>query len=230
MKLRQNRLNLNFTYDPTKEINGAISQDGPNVFNSVYEANFSGDPSAVGRNLRGVGTLPVLDCDTRTRSGNGFVFAAVDNPSRAFRLTGRVSCPTGYESNLYPDVKDCIDRNAELFKPIAQDGGARIGPNDPSPARERVPLTFALKQAIRCDFQLTLKRAGKAAPRGGFTSAIDAPWAVRARSAATKPSSWIAAAGLASLAVTNMGSRRQVNPLRPRPAGRGYFTAAVGSR
>lgn len=169
MKLRQNRLNLNFTYDPTKEINGAISQDGPNVLNSVYEANFAGDPRAVGRNLRGVGTLPVLDCDTRTRSGIGFVFAAADNPSRAFRLTGRVSCPTGYESNLYPDVKDCSDRNEELFKPIAQDGGARIGPNDPSPARERVPLTFALKQAIRCDFQLTQKRAGKAAPRGGFT-------------------------------------------------------------
>ena len=68
--------------------------------------------------------------------------------------------------NLSPDVKACIDRNAELFKTIAPDAGALIGPNDTSPARERVPLTFALEQTIRCDFQLTLKRSGKAARRG----------------------------------------------------------------
>jgi hypothetical protein len=42
-------------------------------------------------------------------------------------------------------VKACIDRNAELFKPIAPDAGALIGPNDTSPARESVPLTFALE-------------------------------------------------------------------------------------
>ena len=69
MKLRQNRLNLNFTYDQTKEINGAIAQDGPNVFNSVYATNFAGAPGAFGRNLRGVGALPALDRDTRARTG-----------------------------------------------------------------------------------------------------------------------------------------------------------------
>jgi len=68
--------------------------------------------------------------------------------------------------NLSPDVKACIDRNAELFKPIAPDAGALIGPNDTSPARERVPLTCVLKQPIGDNFRLTLKMAGKAARRG----------------------------------------------------------------
>jgi hypothetical protein len=73
-ELLQNRLSLNFTYDQTKEINGAISHDGTNVFNSVCDADFAGAPSAVGRNLRGVGTRPVLDREIRIRSVNGFEF------------------------------------------------------------------------------------------------------------------------------------------------------------
>lgn len=77
MEVVQNRLNLNFTCHRTKAIHGAISHDGPNCFHSLYAAKVAADQSAVGRNLRGAGSLPVQDRDIRTRSGNGFEFEAV---------------------------------------------------------------------------------------------------------------------------------------------------------
>ncbi|WP_414660201.1 TonB-dependent receptor plug domain-containing protein [Horticoccus sp. 23ND18S-11] len=140
MELFQNRLNLNFTYYETKEINGAISQDGPNFFNTLYNANIVGDQSAVGRNIRGAGTLPVQYRDIRTRSGDGFEFEVVYNPSRAFRLTGSVSFPKVYESNLYPDVKAYIDKNAGLFKQIAADTGVLIDANNVASVDLSIPI------------------------------------------------------------------------------------------
>lgn len=137
MELRQNRLNLNFAYDQTEEINGAISQDGPNFFNRHEDTNIGGVQSAVGRNIRGAGVLLVPDRDIRPRSGHGFEFEVVDNPSRAFRLSGRVSCPEVDEANISFDLKACSDENAELFKPLAQDAGVLIDPNDTSPACRR---------------------------------------------------------------------------------------------
>jgi outer membrane receptor protein involved in Fe transport len=140
MELLQNRLNLNFTYYRTKEINGAISQDGPSFFNSLYDANAVGDQSAVGRNIRGAGALPVQYRDIRTRSGNGWEFEVVYNPSRAFRLTGSIAFPKVYESNLYPDVKAYIDKNAELFKQIARDAGVLIDGNNFATVDLSIPI------------------------------------------------------------------------------------------
>jgi hypothetical protein len=69
------------------------------------------------------GALPVQYRDIRTRSGRGFEVECVANLSKAFRLTGSVSFPKVYESNLNPDVKAYIDKNADLFKQIARDAG-----------------------------------------------------------------------------------------------------------
>lgn len=140
MELLQNRLNLNFTYYQTKEINGALSQDGPSFFNSLYDANVIGDQSSTGRNIRGAGALPVQYRDIRTRSGSGFEFEIVYNPTKAFRLTGSVSFPKVYESNLYPDVKAYIDKNLGLFKQIAQDAGVLIDSNNVASVDLSIPI------------------------------------------------------------------------------------------
>lgn len=140
MEFFQNRLNLNFTYYRTKEINGAISQDGPNFFNTLYDSNVVGDQSAVGRNIRGAGTLPVQYRDIRTRSGNGYEVEVVYNPNRAFRLTGSVSFPKVYESNLYPDVTAYIDKNMNLFKQIARDAGVIIDANNVASVDTTIPI------------------------------------------------------------------------------------------
>ncbi len=140
MELFQNRLNLNFTYYQTSEINGAISQDGPNFFTTLYQANVVGDQSSVGRNIRGAGDLPVQYRDIRTRSGNGFEVEVVYNPSRAFRLTGSVSFPKVYESNLYPDVSAYIDKNMPLFQQIAKDAGVLIDANNVASVDLSIPI------------------------------------------------------------------------------------------
>ena len=140
MELFQNKLNLNFTYYKTNEINGAISQDGPNFFTTLYQANIAGDLSAVGRNIRGAGDLPNQYRDIRTRSGDGFEIEVVYNPSRAFRLTGSLSFPKVYESNLYPDVKAYIDKNAALFKQIANDAGVLVDAGNVASVDLSIPI------------------------------------------------------------------------------------------
>ena len=140
MELLQNRLNLNFTYYETREVNGIIGTDGPNFFNTLYDANVAGDLSAVGRNIRGAGALPVQYRDIRTRSGRGFEVEFVANLSKAFRLTGSVSFPKVYESNLNPDVKAYIDRNADLFKQIARDAGVLIDANNVASVDTSIPV------------------------------------------------------------------------------------------
>jgi hypothetical protein len=140
MELFQNKLNLNFTYYQNSEINGAISQDGPNFFTTLYQANAVGDQSAVGRNIRGAGDLPAQYRDIRTRSGNGFEIEVVYNPSRAFRLTGSLSFPKVYESNLYPDVTAYIDKNMPLFKQIANDAGVLIDTNNLASVDLSIPI------------------------------------------------------------------------------------------
>ena len=142
MELFQNKLNLNFTYYQTSEINGAISQDGPNFFTTLYQANVVGDQSAVGRNIRGAGDLPAQYRDIRTRSGSGFEIEVVYNPSRAFRLTGSLSFPKVFESNLYPDVTAYIDKNMPLFKQIANDAGVLIDASNQATVDLSIPINM----------------------------------------------------------------------------------------
>jgi hypothetical protein len=140
MELLQNRLNLNFTYYQTKELNSIIGTDGPNYFTTLYQANVVGDQSSTGRNIRGAGDLPVQYRDIRTRSGNGFEFEIVYNPTKALRLTGSVSFPKVFESNLNPDVKAYIDKNMDLFKQIAKDAGVVIDANNAASVDLTIPV------------------------------------------------------------------------------------------
>ncbi len=140
MELLQNRLILGFTYYTNKEINGAIGTDGPNYFTTLYQANVVGDQSATGRNIRGAGDLPVQYRDIRTRSGNGFEFEVTANLSKALRLTGSLSLPKVYESNLNPDVKAYIDKNMPLFKQIANDAGVLVDANNVATVDTSIPI------------------------------------------------------------------------------------------
>ena len=140
MELFDNRLNLNFTYYTTEEVNNTIPQDGPGFFNSLYDANVVGDTSATGRNIRGMGRLPNQYRDTRTRSGDGYELEVTFNPSRAFRLTGNLGLPRLYEADAYPDVRDYIDKNAAIFRQIANDAGVIIGPDNIARVNESIPI------------------------------------------------------------------------------------------
>jgi len=140
MELFENKLNLNFVYYTTDEVNNTIPQDGPGFFNTLYDANVVGDRSSTGRNIRGLGRLPNQYRDTRTRSGSGYEFEVTFNPTRAVRLTGNVGFPRLYEANAYPDVRAYIDTNADVFRQIANDAGVIIGADNVARVDDRIPL------------------------------------------------------------------------------------------
>ena len=140
LELFENRLNLNFIYYTTEEVNNTIPQDGPGFFNTLYDANVVGDRSSTGRNIRGQGRLPNQYRDTRTRSGDGFELEVTFNPTRGFRLTGNIGLPRLYEANAYPDVRAYIDRNGALFKQIANDAGVLIGADNVARVDESIPI------------------------------------------------------------------------------------------
>jgi hypothetical protein len=149
MEVVQNRLNLNFACYRKKEINGAISHDGPNCFLSLYAANVAGDQSAVGRNLRGAGSLPVQYRDIRTRSGRGLEWEAVYNPSRAFRLTDSIRFPQGVCFEPRPRGEASTDKKAELCKQIARDAGVRIDASDTASVDRSIPINQRPPDATR---------------------------------------------------------------------------------
>ncbi len=140
MELFENKLNLNFIYYTTEEINNTIPQDGPAFFNTLYDANVVGDTSTTGRNIRGIGRLPNQYRDTRTRTGDGYEIEVTFNPTRAFRLTGNIGFPKLYESDANPDVRAYIDKNADLFKQIATDAGVVIDANNFARVDETIPI------------------------------------------------------------------------------------------
>lgn len=140
MELFENKLNLNFIYYRMEEVNNTIPQDGPGFFNTLYDANVVGDRSSTGRNIRGIGRLPNQYRDTRTRSGDGYEVEITFNPSRALRLTGNLGVPRLYETDAYPDVRAYIDRNAELFRQIANDAGVLIGTDNIARVDESIPI------------------------------------------------------------------------------------------
>ncbi len=140
MELFENKLNLNFVYYQTEEVNNTIPQDGPAFFNTLYDANIVGDRSGTGRNIRGMGRLPNQYRDTRTRSGSGYEIEVTFNPTRALRLTGNVGFPRLFEQGAYPDVRDYIDKNGAIFKQIANDAGVIIGADNIARVDDSIPV------------------------------------------------------------------------------------------
>jgi hypothetical protein len=140
MELFGNRLNLNFVYYTTEEVNNTIPQDGPGFFNTLYDANVVGDTSTTGRNIRGMGRLPNQYRDTRLRSGEGYEVEVTFNPTRALRLTGNVGFPRLFEANAYPDVRAYIDQNGPIFRQIANDAGVLIGSDNVARVDESIPI------------------------------------------------------------------------------------------
>jgi hypothetical protein len=87
-----------------------------------------------------MGRLPNQYRDTRTRSGEGYEIEVTFNPTRAWRVTGNLGLPRLYEANAYPDVRDYIDKNAAVFRQIANDAGVIIGSDNVARVNETIPI------------------------------------------------------------------------------------------
>ncbi|HUR57599.1 MAG TPA: TonB-dependent receptor plug domain-containing protein [Opitutaceae bacterium] len=139
VELMERRLNLNFTYYQTEEINADTGGDGPSFFNDLFDANIVGDQTSGGRNIRGMGRLPVQYRDSRTRSADGFEVELAYNPTKALRLTANVAFPKVYESELNPDVKAYIDTNGTVFRQIANDAGVNVSATNVASVNTTIP-------------------------------------------------------------------------------------------
>jgi outer membrane receptor protein involved in Fe transport len=140
MELIKNRLNLNVVYYTAKEVNGNAGGDGPGDFNDLYDANIVGDQSSAGRNIRGMGALPKQWRDTRSVSNDGWELEVAYNPTKALRLTANLAFPKVYESDLYPDTRAYITRNAAVFRQIANDAGVIIDANNLARVDTSIPI------------------------------------------------------------------------------------------
>jgi outer membrane receptor protein involved in Fe transport len=140
MELIKNTLNLNFIYYTAKEVNGNAGSDGPAEFNELYDSNIVGDQSSAGRNIRGMGALPKQWRDTHSVSNDGYEVEVSYNPIKALRLTANVAFPKVYESDLYPDTRAYIAKNAAVFRQIANDAGVIIDGNNIARIDPAIPI------------------------------------------------------------------------------------------
>jgi outer membrane receptor for ferric coprogen and ferric-rhodotorulic acid len=118
----QRKLDLNFTYYSSEEINNPQSVSGF-PYNTLLQATPVGTTQDL--NKRGV-PLFISGTDLQDRHARGYEFEVSANLFKGLRLTGSVTLPEVYASNAYQLTRAYIARNADNFKLIAQDAGAKI--------------------------------------------------------------------------------------------------------
>lgn len=138
MELFKRRLDLNFIYYETEEIN-TIDGFQPNFFNRLINANAGGDQSSTGINIQGIAALPLVVRDSRSRNAQGFEVEVAYYPSKAIRLTGNYSKPKTGSSNRYPDFLGYLAANSVAFKRIAEDAGALIDASNVASVDQSIP-------------------------------------------------------------------------------------------
>ncbi len=168
MELFQRRLDLNFTYYESEEIN-AIDGTQFDVFNVLINANARGDQSDTGINIQGVPTLPVVYRDSLSRRSQGFEIEVAYNPTKALRLTANYSKPKVGNSNRFPDYLAYITANSAAFKQIALDAGALVDASNVAtvdqsiPVNDRSPDVQAAVNAYNTIFQFQNTWTGRGA-------------------------------------------------------------------
>ncbi|MGH9894715.1 MAG: hypothetical protein ACREA0_22595, partial [bacterium] len=138
MELFKRRLDLNFIYYETEEIN-TIDGLQPNFFNQLINANAVGDQSATGINIQGIAALPLVVRDSQSRNAQGFEVEVAYNPAKGLRLTGNYSKPKTGNSNRYPDFLGYLAANSAAFKRIAEDAGALIDAANVASVDQSIP-------------------------------------------------------------------------------------------
>ena len=137
----QRKLDLNFTYYTSEEINNPHTVSGF-PFNTLLQATPMG--STADLNKRGVPVF-IAGSDIQDRQARGYEIELTANVIKGLRMMGSVSLPDVYGANAYQLTRKYVQQNLENFKTIVQDTGARVDANgvaseDPSvPANLRSP-------------------------------------------------------------------------------------------
>ncbi|MES2696938.1 MAG: TonB-dependent receptor plug domain-containing protein [Verrucomicrobiota bacterium] len=138
----QRKLDVNLTYYTSEELNNPQTVSGFPI-NTLLQATPMG--STADLNRRGV-PLFIAGNDIQDRNAEGFELEVTANLIKGLRIMGSASLPKVYATNAFQLTRKYIQANAENFKLVVQDTGARVDPTtnvasaDPSiPANQQSP-------------------------------------------------------------------------------------------
>jgi hypothetical protein len=121
----QRKLDLNFTYYTSEEINNPHGVSGF-PFNTLLQATPVG--STADLNKRGVPVF-IAGSDIQDRHASGYEIEMTANLVKGLRMMGSVSLPDVYGANAYQLTRAYVRENLDDFKLIVQDTGARVDPS-----------------------------------------------------------------------------------------------------
>jgi hypothetical protein len=118
----QRKLDLNLTYYTSEEINNPVTVSGFPV-NTLLQATPVGTTQDLNR--RGV-PLFIAGNDLQDRHAKGYEVELTANLIKGLRMIGSASLPDVYGSNAFQLTRAYIARNADAFKQVAIDAGAKV--------------------------------------------------------------------------------------------------------
>ncbi len=122
VELFQRKLDVNFTYYTSEEINNPFGVSGF-PFNTLLQATPVGTTQDI--NQRGVPVF-ISGSDLQDRQAKGYEVEMTANVIKGLRMTGSVSLPNVSGANAYQLTRAYVARNADNFKLILQDVGGRV--------------------------------------------------------------------------------------------------------
>lgn len=131
----QRKLDVNFTYYTSEEVNNPQSVSGF-PYNTLLQATPVGTTQDLNR--RGV-PLFISGTDVQDRQARGYEVEVTANLIKGLRMMGSASLPNVYGANAFQLTRAYIERNAENFKLIAQDAGARIDASNVATVDTAIP-------------------------------------------------------------------------------------------
>lgn len=99
---------------------------GQGFIRQLTEANVVGDLSTLGRNNRGLATVPTEWFDYQDTKANGYEFEVTANLTGNWRLTYNLAFPETKSANRYTDTWAYIAQHESTLRQIALDAGATI--------------------------------------------------------------------------------------------------------
>jgi outer membrane receptor protein involved in Fe transport len=120
----QRKLDVNFTYYTSEEINNPTGVSGF-PFNTLLQATPVGTTADL--NKRGVPVF-ISGSDLQDRQAKGYEVEVTANLIKGLRVMGSASLPNVYGANAFQLTRAYVEKNKDNFKLIAEDAGARVDP------------------------------------------------------------------------------------------------------
>ncbi len=151
----QRKLDVNLTYYVSEEINNPQTVSGF-PFNTLLQATPVGTTQDL--NKRSV-PLFIAGNDLQDRHAKGYEVEVTANVIKGLRVIGSASLPEVYASNAYQLTRAYFERNADAFKQIAIDAGARVDGSNVATVDPTVPANTAPDAQAAADAYNTINTA-----------------------------------------------------------------------